>query len=425
MFLENKNYGIIRNQQRRIIMNLDKLRYYLTEHIEKYLFTCENLRLLIHPSVTSNRDLLNKLDDDIELMPEIKKTLDGMDIKFYRFDYREDIYSKSELLSFIFASIDNDWNVIKGIDLDTCKSHFWLKHDNVVFDPSLAVVTNESLYSKRFKQLSEIKNEEVMNFFIENNNLYKFYEKKKFKKFQVSKYHNFSIDFINEIIEEFNKNISKEYVLDEERIQNIKQYFMLDDFIRLRQVLSQKRKSYLKSSNIAVHPSIDNSILNIIEKNAKIINSLMFQEYGMSFNYYNSTLGNCYGLSILFNLFDGSFKLVQGGIPYQRHELGIKRDYFYQHSWLEKDDIVYDPALKIVTPKDLYYTFVQKQDVYTKEETENILRRIGFNLTHFRDFMNGIQIGNDETISYRMLVNEIDSPEMKEEGEKLIKALKH
>ncbi len=406
-------------------MTVEKLRYYLTEHTEKFFFTYENLRLLIHPSVTSHWNLLNKLEDNIELTPEIKKAEDGTDIKFYRYDYSEKIYSKSELLSFIFASIDSDWGVIKGIDLGTCKTHFWLKHDNVIFDPSLAVITNENLFSKRFKQLSEIKNEEVRNYLRDNNNLHKFYEKGIFKKFQVSKKSNFSIDFINKIIEEFNKNISKEYELDEKRIQHIKQYFMLDDFIELRQSLSQKRKSYLKSSKIAVHPSIDDSILEIIEKNAKNINSLMQQEYGMSFNYFNGTLGNCYGLSILFNLFDGSFKLVQGGIPYQREDLGIKRDYFYQHSWLEKGDIVYDPALKIVTPKDLYYTFVQKQDEYSKEETENILRRIGFNLTHFRDFMSGIQIGNDETIGYRMLVNKIDSPEMKEEGEKLVKALKH
>ena len=406
-------------------MTLDKLRYYLTEHTEKFFFTYENLRLLIHPSVTSHWDLLNKLEDDIELMPEIEKTQDGTDIKFYRFDYSEDVYSKSELLSFVFASIDSDWEVIKGIDLGTCKTHFWLKHDNVIFDPSLAVITNENLFSKRFKQLSEIKNEEVRNYLRDNNNLHKFYEKGIFKKFQVSKNSNFSIAFINKIIEEFNKNISKEYVLDEERIKEIKRYFMLDDFIELRQVLSQKRKSYLKSSKIAVHPSIDDSILEIIEKNAKAINSLMQQEYAMSFNYYNGTLDNCYGLSILFNLFDGSFKLVQGGIPFQREELGIKTGHFYQHSWLEKDDIVYDPALKIVTPKDLYYTFVQKQDEYSKEETENILRRIGFNLTHFRDFMSGIQIGNDETIRYRSLVNKMDSPEMKEEGEKLVQALKH
>ena len=244
-------------------MALDKLRYYLTEHTKKFFFTYENLKLLVHPSVNSHWDLLNKLEDDIELMPEIKKTQDGMNIKFYRFDYSEEIYCKSELLSFVFASIDSDWDVIKGIDLGTCKTHFWLKHDNVIFDPSLAVITNGSLFSKRFKQLSEIKNEEVRNYLVENNNLLKFYKKKMFKKSQASKYHNFSIDFINKIVEEFNKNISKQYELDEKRIQHIRQHFMDDDFIELRQVLSQKRKSYLKSSKIAVHPSIDNSILHL------------------------------------------------------------------------------------------------------------------------------------------------------------------
>ena len=93
---------------------------------------------------------------------------------------------------------------------------------------------------------------------------------------------------------------------------------------------------------------------------------------------------------------------------------------FYQHSWLEKDEIVYDPALRIITPKDLYYTFVQKQDEYSKEDTENVLRRIGFNLTHFRDFLSRNQIGNDQTIRYRRLVNKVDSPEFREEGEKLL-----
>lgn len=80
--------------------------------------------------------------------------------------------------------------------------------------------------------------------------------------------------------------------------------------------------------------------------------------------------------------------------------------------------------MKIITPKDLYYTFIQKQDEYSKEQTETILRRIGFNLTHFRDFMDGKQIGNDERIRYRCLVNKIDSPEMKEQGEKLLSFVK-
>lgn len=401
-------------------MNLNKLRYFLTEHKQRVLFTYENLRLLAHPSTTIYRNLLNEIDTDIDAIPEIKKTRDGTNIKFYKFDYDDKIYSKSEILSFVFAAINSNWNVIKGTDLSTLKSHFWLKHEDVIFDPSLGVITNESLYSKNFKQLSVIKNEEVKNYLAQNNNLYKFYEKNVFKKLSSSKDNNFSINFINDIVKRFNENINNEYELDEERIEHLKNYFMLDHFIELRQVLSHKRKSYLKSNKIAVHPSIDDSILKIIDKNANNINSLMQQEYGMSFDYYNGTLDNCYGLSILFNLFDENFNLVQGGIPYEIHSFGVKKD-FYQHSWLEINDIVYDPALRVVTTKDLYYTFFQKQDVYTKKETENILRRIGFNLTHFRDFINGVQIGNNEMFSYKFLVNEIDSEEKRKSGEKLIK----
>lgn len=405
-------------------MAVDKLRYFLTEHRERFFFTYENLYILIHPSISGYSDLFNKLEDDIALMPEIRMTSDGTNVKFYKLDYNDEVYSKSELLAFIFAAVNSDWSVIKGADLDTSNEHFWLKHDDIIFDPSLAVITNESLYSEKFKQLQEIKNDEVRDYLIKNDNLHKFYGARMFEMFGKSKNSNFSINFIDKIVKEFNKNVVKEYTLDKKKIEKLKQYFMNNDFIELRQVLSQKRKSYLKGSRIAIHPSIDDSILDVIEKNAKVISELMKENYDLYINYYGYTLGNCYGLSILFNLFDGNFKLVQGGIPYQREYYGgTTTKYFYQHSWLEIGDIVYDPALRIVTPKNLYYIFVQKQDVYSKEETENILRRIGFNLTHFRDFMNGSRIGNDESLHYRSLVNKIDSPEMKDEGEKLIRVI--
>lgn len=254
--------------------------------------------------------------------------------------------------------------------------------------------------------------------------MYKFYQKSLFRRLHAKKNERFSIDFIGRIVKQFNENINKQYELNYSRIKELKQYFMLNDFIEFRQALTQKRKSYLQSNRIAVHPSIDESILETIENAAKSIYDLMKREYNKHIDYHNGTLGNCYALSILFNLYNGDFKLIQGGITYERDLLYGKEEEFYQHSWLEKDDIVYDPALRMVVPKDLYYIFVEKQDEYSKEETENILRRIGFNLTHFRDFISGVQIGNDETIRYRSLVNKIGSPEMKEQGEKLISLVK-
>jgi len=401
-------------------MSLDKLRYAFTEHRERiFLSSFENFKLLVHPSV-DNDDLLNRLEDDIKLLPEIQPTIDKTEIKFYRYDYNEQVYSKDELLAFIFASINQDWDIIKGIDVTTGKIHFWLKNNDIVFDPSLAVITKEDIFAKRYKKLKEIKNEDVENYLRENNNLYKFYQKGLLKKINTKKNASFSIRFVSEIIKKFNENINKQYELDAEKIKELKEFFSHDNFIDFRQALTQKRISYLQSNRIAVHPSIDESILEVIEKASKNIYELMKKEYNVHVDYHNGTIGNCYALSIMFNLYNGDFKLIQGGIPYERTSFGMTSKHFYQHSWLEKDNIVYDPSLRIITPKDLYYTFVQKQDEYSKEDTENILRRIGFNLTHFRDFLNGVQIGNDETIRYRCLVNKVDSPEFKEEGEKLI-----
>lgn len=411
-----------------IYMSLAQLRYQLAGTSEMCRHPDDRLSLLIdslvyeHSSRLSAIKLLERLKEDLELMPEIAPTSDGTEIKFYERGYNEEVFGKSELLAFIFASLNPDWDIVEGIDLFTGQKHFWLKSENVIFDASLSVVATKLLYfkSNRFKQLKEIKNKDVGDYLKENNNLYKFYSGCTLEDSEGEDNPDFSVNFINGVLEKFNKNVETYYIPDEKKIEHIKRYFNRDDFIDLRQALTGKRKSFLRGSVIAVHSSLDTSILESIDRTSKRVCKLMKREYNIDMDYYRDTLNNCHGLSIMFNLFDGSFKLVQGGIPYQKED-GTVSNRFFQHSWLEKGDIVYDPALRVVTPKDLYYVFVQKQDEYTREETQDILKRIGFNLTHFRDFMSGVQIGNDETFRYRCLVNKIDSPEMREEGEKLIR----
>lgn len=397
-------------------MKLDKLRYELTEHREKVMFTYDNFKLLIHPDM-DNDELFERLDDDLDLMPEIPRTIDGVDIRYYRYDYNEEIFYKSELLSFILAAINKDWDIVKGFDINTGRLHYFLKYNDEIYDPSLAVMTKYDLYSKRFKTIKVIKNEEVEEYLKENNNLYRFYHKGLFNK----KDKDFSINFINNIKRKFNENFCRQYELSDEKIEEIKDFFWHDNFIDFRQVLTCRRKSSLVKNKISIHPSVDKKVLDEIDKYADSIRDLMKDEYDIIVDYYNGTIGNCYALSIMFNLFNGEFKLIQGGIPYKSRQ---KDGDYYQHSWLEYKDVVYDPALRVVTPKDLYYMFVEKHNEYTKEETENILRRIGLNLTHFRDFLNGVQVGGDETIRYRSLVNKIDSDEFREEGEKLLSLVK-
>ena len=175
-------------------MKLDKLRYELAEHIEKVMFTYDNFKLLIHPDM-DNDELFERLDDDLDLMPEIPRTIDGVDIRFYRYDYNEEIFYKSELLSFILAAINKDWDIVKGFDINTGRLHYFLKYNDEIYDPSLAIMTKYDLYSKRFKTIKVIKNEEVEEYLKENNNLYRFYHKGLFNK----KDKDFSINFINNI----------------------------------------------------------------------------------------------------------------------------------------------------------------------------------------------------------------------------------
>ena len=396
-------------------MRLDKFRYSLTEHVEKFMFTYDNFKLLIHPDIRNN-ELIERLKDDINLMPEIPNTIDNINIKFYLYDYNEELFSKSELLAFIFASINKDWDVCKGIDITTGKVHYYLKYNTEIYDPSLGVITISELYSKRFKELRVIKNSELLNYLKENNNLYRFYHKGLFNK----KDKDFSINFINDLKNKFKVNVEKEYELNDDKIKEIKDFFWHDNFINFRQVLTGDRKSKLRENNISIHPLVDKSILDEINKYASAIRDMMKSEYDLYLDYYHGTFGNCYGLSIMMNLFNGDFKLVQGGIPYiNRNQKG-----FYQHSWLEYKDVVYDPAFRIITPKELYYYFVEKQDEYSKEETEEMLRKVGVNLTHFKDFLRGRQVGGDETIRYRSLVNRVGSEEFRIEGEKLLSLVK-
>ena len=84
------------------IMSLEELRYSFTEHRKRiFIYSYENFKLLVHPSIDAD-DLLNRLEDDIKLLPEINPTIDKTEVKFYRYDYNEQLYSKDELLAYLY-----------------------------------------------------------------------------------------------------------------------------------------------------------------------------------------------------------------------------------------------------------------------------------------------------------------------------------
>lgn len=402
-------------------MKIQELRFFLTgkEEDTRLLHRHANFELLVENNI-GNNELLDILSDDMELMPDIQETIKKIKPKFCRYDYLEDYYKISELLSFIYASINSRWSVVRGKEAKTEKEHFYLKCGKYIYDPSLAVFVTQDSYSKVYTPIEEIENKDVQKYLSTNNNLYKYYNRDNYFSRTIKR--RFSLNFIKTIQEAFNRNIDRQYELNDDNIEEIKRYYT---DLKLRKVLSHRRKWELESEGILLHPDVDSTILEEIEKDIERINNIMQKKYNRGVNYKKYTKNNCYLLSILYSLCNSSFKLVQGGYAYKKYNEFFPHrpeEEFYQHSWLEKGDIIYDPEKRIVVPKNLYYRIFEKEDEYTQEETKAMLKRVGYNFTYFSHFINGRQIGNCELISYRYGKDRMNTPEKYEEGTRLIEA---
>jgi hypothetical protein len=402
-------------------MTIQELRFFLTgeEEDTRFFHRHENFRLLIENNIGKNT-LLDILYDDMELIPSVQKTVVNVKPKFCKYDYIEDYYKISELLSFIYASINPRWNVVQNKEIGSEKEHFCLKCGQYIYDPSLAVFVTQDSYSRIYLPIEEIENEDIQKYLSTNNNLYKYYHKHNFFTRLINR--NFSLNFIKTIKEAFARNINKQYELNDDNIEEIKRDYT---DLKLRKLLSNKREWELESEGILLHPDVDIGILDEIERDIEKISNVMKTKYNEEINYKNYTKRKCYQLSILYSLCNSSFKLVQGGYTYKKYNEFFPHkpdEEFYQHSWLEKGDIVYDPEKRIVVPKNLYYKIFEKEDEYTQEETKEMLKRVGYNLTYFSHFINGIQIGNCELISYRYSKDRMNTPEKYEEGKRLIEA---
>lgn len=367
-------------------MTIQELRFLLAgkEEDTRFFHRYENFKLLIEDNIGSNK-LLDILYDDMELMPSLPITARNIKPKLCNYDYKEDYYEISELLSFIYASINPRWNVVRGKEIGTEKEHFYLKCGKYIYDPSLAVFVTQDSYSKVYLPIEEIENEDIQKYLSANNNLYKYYHKSSFFSRFINS--NFSLNFIKTIRESFAQKINKQYELNDDNIEEIKRDYT---DLKLRKALSHKRKWELESEGILLHPDVDNSILAEIERDIEKISNVMRNKYNRNICYTSHTQCKCYDLSILYSLCNSSFNLVQGGYTYKKYNEFFPHkpeEIFYQHSWLEKGDIVYDPEKRIVVPKSLYYRIFEKEDVYTQEETKAMLKRVGYNLTYFSHFI--------------------------------------
>lgn len=387
-------------------MNIQKLRYGLTDFTERKLFVSENYQLLEqdHYGYRQRSDVTRIQEDIREFMPNIPETKQHITPTFCDIlvPYEENQYPLSELLCFIYGSINPTFDIVKGKCKSFSKDHFWLDNGTLVYSPGLGIITSKETFNTVFTPNMIIANESIDNYLRENNNLAQFYK---------AKDPNFSIDFINKIRDEFNKKVEASFEITEE----LKKHARDDYFAPMRSALTKQRKYLIKTSHILAHPNIPEEFVKDIETKTRAITDTL----GKDFSYHQGSNYNCYALSIVLNLYDETLLLHQGYYNFGGSSFeGIETP--YHHSWLEKNGIVYDPAMRIITPSELYYQFFTTKDTYEQEETEEMLHRLGYNLTFFSDYLSN-HFPADEIMYHR---RKIDTEEAYKEGEHFLQKVK-
>lgn len=143
----------------------------------------------------------------------------------------------------------------------------------------------------------------------------------------------------------------------------------------LRSYLVNKSEISFLSSNICYIEEAKEEALKINEL-TEILEEFIWNNFpDVKFDYHENTEKGCYFLSILFSLVS-PWNLVQGK---RINELGEE----YYHSWCEKDSLVYDPSMRVITTKEKYEKFFISENVYKKEEIKELFLQTG-TFTHFK-----------------------------------------
>lgn len=102
---------------------------------------------------------------------------------------------------------------------------------------------------------------------------------------------------------------------------------------------------------IGFHPMIpDKTINEIIDMTERLDNYLKVSWDG-KFDFHYHSQGGCYFLSSIFCLSNSNWYLIQGEFVFEN-----KENHYY-HSWIQKENIIFDPAMRVVTLDSLYSEF--------------------------------------------------------------------
>ena len=160
--------------------------------------------------------------------------------------------------------------------------------------------------------------------------------------------------------------------LDRVAIRKLWPYFTKEDL------------SLYDNGYIGFHPEITDEIIEEITSLTETLDGFMQQYYQTAqIDYHHQSERGCHILSSIFCLSNPSWQLVQGTFDFED-----KSNHYY-HSWLKKGNIVFDPAMRVVTLESLYEEFFISKYTYTKEELIPLFEQTGMFTYYEEDLKNG------------------------------------
>ena len=169
-----------------------------------------------------------------------------------------------------------------------------------------------------------------------------------------------------------------------EEKKKIKQFDRVD-IKTLRKYFTGEPDELFENGYIGFHQEISDDIAEEVIDLTDYLDGFLhekFKEANMDYHF-NSEKG-CFALSSIFCLANETWNIVQGTFDFE-----YRKEPFY-HSWLEKDGIVYDPAMKVVTRKEMYEEFFIPKYKYNQEGLKVLFKRTGVFTYYEEDLKYGV-----------------------------------
>lgn len=171
-----------------------------------------------------------------------------------------------------------------------------------------------------------------------------------------------------------------------DELKNIlnKNHIQTSKVTTLKSFLTEENDEAFKSGDIIPLAGIDVFLKKEVYTMVEILQEYVTTSWtNVNLDYRFKSEKGCYFLSTLFAL-TSDWTLVQGQMKFENKENA------YYHSWLEKENVIYDPALRVITSKDKYDIFFKAEQKHNKEEVKQLLKRTGAFTYYIKDLEEGI-----------------------------------